>query len=1184
MMKKACLLTIVGLLLVLQATAMSQTITPFQSNAFIRDWLICGPFPNEPGAGMATDFLVQSGGETGIKPVAGLAHAGAATPQGIVAWQPVVADASGKLDFVRYLSPNQNNVAYAAAIIRCDQKTHALLKTGSNDRLKLWLNGKEIYQYPDVRAGGPDADHIQVQLHKGDNLLLAKVDQAGGSWWLYSRLESLFAVDDQIFVAEPMVSPVSKKIDDHTVTDLFSLLVYNVSSKPSGPTTLQVLADSGRPAARVTIPSIPADTSAWLIVPSNADLQVVGSRLSARLKISTSHGHRTMLIAQDRRATHDHADLQIFIIPHSHADLCWPDTPEACTTLNCQAISQSIDILSAQPDFKFSEEDVFVLEEFLRRNPQRYAEVGDLLRNGVLECGGFYFGPSELLLGGEGLIRNIYYGKLWLQNQFNYDARMAWNVDEPGHTLQMPQILAKSGIDHFVIWKTLYRWENNLNVTGYVGPNLFHWQAPDGSKILVTSCPQGYGAGHMLRTADFLTASKEFQHFVRNESWHNRQWNLPPVIMMADGSDCTIPDARVGKNAGLWNQLYGYPHLELAHVGRYTEAVETALQQGRGELQTLQGELPCWWDGTQSVENDAFMLSRKTEHLVLSAEKFSTLLAWLDVNHEYPVRAIDHIWKGRLWVHEHNWGGTNGRISDAVKLARAREGYRLADEGNRDALAALAGAVSVQNRGVPLVVFNSLAWPRRDIVDPIVSLAEPGQREPRLVDGSGRTVAAQFNVLARHADGSIARIRTIFTADAPALGYATFYLSQGKESTPNPFKISDHEIENRFYRVRLDPRTGGIASIYDKQNQREWIKSDVYRAHELVAMENLGVDEAEEFTEKWWRMDEKPVAVTMTERGPVRTTFRIEGTLLNSRTIQTISLYADLPRIDLETRLNWNGQKAIQVNAAFPFHLPNGRVTYEVPFGDVEYGQENPAAKACHPTVRAANNWIDLSNEEMGITLATEVTPFDLKDRRDERFRDARVIQGIAAPDTFHIFWGGAYTPFTRVALTDPILLQTDFVIQPILLRSVFSCGDANLYFTQPGEHVYRFSITTHPGALVRHEATRQGLEHNAPLQVVCVKAGSGTRADSASFISVSQPNVIVSVVKKAEKGKGLVLRCYETDGQDAQVTMAFAKPVRAAWHTDLIERDGKPAHIVNGRLVVAIGRHAIETYRLVFE
>ncbi|OPZ70525.1 MAG: alpha-mannosidase [bacterium ADurb.Bin478] len=554
------------------------------------------------------------------------------------------------------------------------------------------------------------------------------------------------------------------------------------------------------------------------------------------------------------------------------------------------------------------------------------------------------------------------------------------------------------------------------------------------------------------------------------------------------------------------------------------------------------------------------------------------------MNHEYPVRAIDHIWKGRLWVHEHNWGGTNGRISDAVKLARAREGYRLADEVNRDALAALAGAVSVQNRGVPLVVFNSLAWPRRDIVDPIVSLAEPGQREPRLVDGSGRTVAAQFNVLARHADGSIARIRTIFTADAPALGYATFYLSQGKESTPNPFKISDHEIENRFYRVRLDPRTGGIASIYDKQNQREWIKSDVYRAHELVAMENLGVDEAEEFTEKWWRMDEKPVAVTMTERGPVRTTFRIEGTLLNSRTIQTISLYADLPRIDLETRLNWNGQKAIQVNAAFPFHLPNGRVTYEVPFGDVEYGQENPAAKACHPTVRAANNWIDLSNEEMGITLATEVTPFDLKDRRDERFRDARVIQGIAAPDTFHIFWGGAYTPFTRVALTDPILLQTDFVIQPILLRSVFSCGDANLYFTQPGEHVYRFSITTHPGALVRHEATRQGLEHNAPLQVVCVKAGSGTRADSASFISVSQPNVIVSVVKKAEKGKGLVLRCYETDGQDAQVTMAFAKPVRAAWHTDLIERDGKPAHIVNGRLVVAIGRHAIETYRLVFE
>ena len=1183
-MKKACLLTLLALLPAICATALAQPVTPFQSNAFIRDWLICGPFPNEPGAGMATDFLIQSGGEAAIHPVVGLSHASAATPQGSVAWQAVVADVSGKLDFVRYLSPNQNTVAYAAAIIRCEEKTHALLKTGSNDRLKLWLNGQEIYQYPDVRAGGPDADHIQVQLHKGDNLLLAKVDQAGGSWWLYARLESLYAVDDQLFVLEPMVSPVSKKIDNHTVADLFSLMAYNVSNKPSGPATLQVLAEPGRQAARITIPSIPADTSAWLVVPSNADLQVVGSRLSARLKISTSHGHRTLEIAQDRRASHDYADLKVFVVPHSHADLCWPDTPEACTNLNCQAISQSIDILSTMPDFKFSEEDVFVLEEYLRRNPQRYAEVGDLLRDGVLECGGFYFGPSELLLGGEGLIRNIYYGKLWLQNHFNYDARMAWNVDEPGHTLQMPQILAKSGIDQFVIWKVLYRWETNLNVTGYVGPNLFRWQAPDGSKILVTSCPQGYGAGHILRTADFLTAAKEFQHFIRNESWHNQQWNLPPVIMMADGSDCTIPDARVAQNAGQWNQLYGYPQVELAHVGPYAQAVEAALQQGRGELQTLQGELPCWWNGTQSVENDAFMLSRKSEHLILSAEKFSTFLDGLDASHDYPVQAIDHVWKGRLWVHEHNWGGTNGAISDAVKLSRAREAYRLADEVNRDALTALAGAVSFRNRGIPLVVFNSLTWPRRDIVDPIVSISEPGLREPRLVDGSGRTVPAQFTVLARHSDGSIARIQTIFEAAAPALGYTTFYLSRGKESIHPTFKIAENEIENRFYRVKIDPRTGGIASIYDKQNQCEWIKGNIYRAHELVAMENLGVDEAEEFTEKCWRMEEKPVKITLTDHGPVRTTFRIEGTLLNSPTAQTISLYAGLPRIDLETRLNWNGEKAIQVNAAFPFQLNNARVTYEVPFGDVEYGKENPAAKACHPTVRAANNWIDLSNDEMGITLATEVTPFDLKDRRDERFRDARVIRGIAPPDTFHMFWGGAYTPFTRVALTDPILLESDFVIQPILLRSVFSCGDANLFFTQPGEHVYRFSITPHSGALVKHEATRRGMEHNAPLQVVCAGAGAGTRPDSASFISVSEPNVIVSVVKKAEKGKGVVLRCYETDGQDVQVTITFAKPIRSAQHTNLLEREGKPVAVADGKLLIDIGRHAIETYRLEFE
>jgi hypothetical protein len=81
-----------------------------------------------------------------------------------------------------------------------------------------------------------------------------------------------------------------------------------------------------------------------------------------------------------------HSNLQVLIVPHSHADLSWPDTPEVCTNINVQAIAKSIAILEKSPDFKFSEEDVFVLQEFLRRYPEQEETVRDLLRRNILSA------------------------------------------------------------------------------------------------------------------------------------------------------------------------------------------------------------------------------------------------------------------------------------------------------------------------------------------------------------------------------------------------------------------------------------------------------------------------------------------------------------------------------------------------------------------------------------------------------------------------------------------------------------------------------------------------------------------------------------------------------------------------------------------------------------------------------
>jgi alpha-mannosidase len=172
----------------------------------------------------------------------------------------------------------------------------------------------------------------------------------------------------------------------------------------------------------------------------------------------------------------------------------------------------------------------------------------------------------------------------------------------------------------------------------------------------------------------------------------------------------------------------------------------------------------------------------------------------------------------------------------------------------------------------------------------------------------------------------------------------------------------------------------------------------------------------------------------------------------------------------------------------------------------------------------------------------------------------------------------------SRIALQDPLLLETDFVLQPILLRSVFSCGDKNLYFTQKGKHPYRFSITTHKGGLVPNNAVRTGWEHNSPLIVMKGEAGKGSLADHNSFLEVSQPNVIVSVLKKAEDGNGLIVRCYETDGKNSSVTIKAPEVIRKAGRASIIEDElYDESFPTEGKSVidVSVGKFAIETLRL---
>ncbi|MHC4682153.1 MAG: hypothetical protein ACYTEK_26100 [Planctomycetota bacterium] len=79
-------------------------------------------------------------------------------------------------------------VAYAWAQIDMPEETHGVLGIGSDDSVKVWLNGKLVHRNLVTRGVIPDNDRVPVTFRKGKNQLVLKILNTGGPWGFACRL------------------------------------------------------------------------------------------------------------------------------------------------------------------------------------------------------------------------------------------------------------------------------------------------------------------------------------------------------------------------------------------------------------------------------------------------------------------------------------------------------------------------------------------------------------------------------------------------------------------------------------------------------------------------------------------------------------------------------------------------------------------------------------------------------------------------------------------------------------------------------------------------------------------------------------------------------------------------------------------------------------------------------------
>ncbi len=851
------------------------------------------------------------------------------------------------------------------------------------------------------------------------------------------------------------------------------------------------------------------------------------------------------------------APFRIHILSSSHQDIAWMDSPEACIKYRDEScITPALEMMRTHPDYRFVMENMLNLREYLERHPERRAEIERYTREGRMEWGATYTQPYESLLSGEQLVRQVYFGRRWLLRAMpGADAKVYFNPDVPGRALQMQQILAKAGVPYMVISR--------------FHEGFYRWASPDGSSVLAFT-PGHYGnSSALLNAKPEEAAIKAVAAKLEAMTPRYQAGGWPSELPLLHSEDFSKPtDYR--PLIALWNQTRPGTTMQYSSARGFFEA----LDKGHPAFPKIEGERPNMWLYIHGpTHHGAIDAHRRAGRLLPAAELFGVAAALLDGSWSgYPAAELTEAWRQAVYP-DHGWGGKEGQVTDRL----FRRMYESAADTGEALLAraqkAIAGRVKTSpDKGLPIVVFNDLAWARSGPV--VVEIPKPaGEYAVRSADGG----IAPHQVLVPSPEQARDRERVeIMVRDIPPVGYATYYVQQGGGEPTQPLVAGPvssksgpvEAYENDFYKVRL--AGGGIRSLFDKHLGREVLKTDKFLGFEIFTMKSVG-NGAGEFgrvqaptMEGYEKLGRLASAWTFeaAESGPVKDVFSLRQKMTDCTIEQRLIFYKSVKRIDGEVALlGWDGSPYREYRLAVPVAAEalGRQVAYEVPMGVVEVGRSEakgtggPAygslvydQEMSDIRPREVQRFLSAGDGRFGVTLTTDVAVNDYADPTD-----------------------------------DPV----DYpVLQAVLLASRRSCHGQGNWYLQEGDHRYRFSLTSHAAGWRSGYKDGIGSAHElrgvAAAQAEPVKAAARL-PEKDSFLAFSAGNILIGTIKKAEDDDGVILRCYDMEGRAADVRLNGSLKWAGAETTNIIELEGKPLPAANDGIAFKVGPYAIETFKL---
>jgi mannosylglycerate hydrolase len=831
--------------------------------------------------------------------------------------------------------------------------------------------------------------------------------------------------------------------------------------------------------------------------------------------------------------------MKFHVISHTHWDREWHQTYQQYRVKLITFMDELLELLETTPAYTsfLLDGQTIVLEDYLEIKPKNHDRISKLVKEGRLVIGPWYIQPDEFTPSGESLVRNLLIGQK-IGDEFGPSMQIGYLPDSFGQAAQIPQVLSGFGMNYALFWRGITNEETEKTD--------FWWEGPDGSKVLATHLPLGYGNGRMLST----DLQQNLEVINENTDKLNEMVTSSNMLLMC-GFDQRSANKDLPEIIADLNRLYAENgsdfEVKLSTLIDYLKEVESEVEN----LDNLSGEFRKGKNMRVhvSIASTRLDLKKKNFEVQNLYEKYVEPLnsvSFLLGNH-YDNDIINQGWKYMMQNHAHDsicnvcTDATHQEMNMRYEFAK-----QIGETVQQTATQELLQNINFKSEGIPLVVFNTLGQKRKNLAEATLHLTS---KVFSIVDAKGNEVPyqiletkeenlndKQIEIGVKNEDQFVFTTKVKFAAEVDGFGFSTYYVVE-KAPINNTFAdvyqngkflndLMEVSIENNgslsikgksgviYKGLNIFEEGGNAGDEYDFSPPREDILISTKDATPEISVVHNGPIYA---SVKIVYQMEFPVDTDVDGRSRDRKASTIE-------TYVSVNRYED--RVDIQTVID-NTVKNHRIRALFDTGLQTKTHMADQQFGairrdnyleQVEYWEQENWEEKYYP-IYPQQKFVDVSDGQKGIAVLNKGLP------------------------QYEILHGEQPTiAVTLLAGTDYMGKQ-DLVDRPGRRSGLHVATPDSLLL---GKHEMNYSIVAHAGNEIEAEVARKASEFTTPFVTipVNVKSEVASLEDESTFITLDDNGLALSAVKKSENKDSLLVRIYNTTNQPIASAKVQINPI----------------------------------------